>query len=730
MPPEGIPTAVEPVRSLDPSGSWGAVTYSGDSEVRESVGPTPPQPHEPVRRAHLAYAPGLDGVRALAVTAVVIFHLGASWLAGGFLGVDVFFTLSGFLITSILLTEFHSRGRIDVKNFYLRRARRLLPALYLLLGGVTLVAAVFARGELHRLRGDVVAALGYSTNWTQIFWNRSYFDQLDRPSLLQHLWSLAVEEQFYLLWPLILVACIASRRRWLPLAATVALTLLSTVLMAAMFHVGQDPARVYYGTDTHIAPMLLGAALAIVVSLRRQAGARGGTLAGRVGVDAASVLGLVGLVWAATSIDYYSPGLYRGGYLLVGLASGALILAAATAGTVTARLLSWDPLVWLGKRSYAIYLWHWPVLMLTRPGVDVSWPRPVLIPLQVAVILIASDLSFRYVEKPIRAHGFLAFLRGTGTRVHSRRTAHGAQSRPTRIGAITVTVVAAVAVTLFTAPGAPAGIQVDRSHDITIHVPSVAPHAPTPSPTPSATHSAPSTSAAPVVNTEPPFARPVRVSFFGDSQGMTLLLNKPNGLDGSISTSDSTVEGCGVLLGTIRSKVGFARDLSADCGNWPQLWAANAARNRPQIAVVELGAWDVFDDTVGGKQLRFGSPGWDAYFARQLATGIDVLTKAGAQVALMGVPCYRPIAAGGLPLLPERGYDNRTHHVTTLLEAAAKQNPLRVFMIHPPSQFCREPIASDVNYRWDGTHFYKPGAALTFQVITPQLLKIPQPPHH
>jgi hypothetical protein len=220
------------------------------------------------------------------------------------------------------------------------------------------------------------------------------------------------------------------------------------------------------------------------------------------------------------------------------------------------------------------------------------------------------------------------------------------------------------------------------------------------------------------------------VSFFGDSQGMTLLINKPNGLNGLITTSDSTVEGCGVLLGTIQSSVGFSRDLTSDCGNWESLWREHAQQHRPQIAVVELGAWDVFDDTVDGKRLAFGSPGWDAYFAQQLTKGIHVLTHTGAQVALVGVPCYRPVAAGGLPLLPERGYDNRTRHVTTLLRAAAKEDPQRVFMIHPPHQFCHGPISTDLNYRWDGTHFYKPGAALMFEVITPQLLKIPQPPRH
>jgi hypothetical protein len=212
---------------------------------------------------------------------------------------------------------------------------------------------------------------------------------------------------------------------------------------------------------------------------------------------------------------------------------------------------------------------------------------------------------------------------------------------------------------------------------------------------------------------------------------MTLLINKPNGLDKALTTSNSTVEGCGVLLGTIHSRTGYSRDLSADCGSWPDQWTKNAAVHNPQIAVVEIGAWDVFDDTVNGHDLTFGSPDWDGYFSRQLAAGIKILTRSGAQVALMGVPCYRPIAAGGLPLLPERGDDSRTRHLNTLLAAAAARSPQRVFMIHPPAAFCNDRrIANDTAYRWDGTHYYKPGAALVFQVITPQLLAIPQAPPH
>ena len=184
-----------------------------------------------------------------------------------------------------------------------------------------------------------------------------------------------------------------------------------------------------------------------------------------------------------------------------------------------------------------------------------------------------------------------------------------------------------------------------------------------------------------------------------------------------------------MMLGTISSRTGYTRDLTGDCGTWQQQWRTNVARNKPQIAVVEIGAWDVFDVTLDGKKMTFGSPAWNAYFQAQLRKGLHILTGAGAQVAIMGVPCYRPIAAGGLPLLPERGDDARTRHINTLLAAAAAKQPTRVFMVNPPAAFCtNRRIANDTAYRWDGTHYYIPGAALVFQKITPQLLAIPQPP--
>jgi peptidoglycan/LPS O-acetylase OafA/YrhL len=663
------------------------------------------------RATGLAFAPGLDGLRALAVAAVVVYHLGPRWLPGGFLGVDVFFVLSGFLITSLLVTEWKRDDRIDIGRFYLRRARRLLPALFVMLSVVVLVTASLAPGELYRLRGDVGAALGYATNWTQIASKQSYFQSLGPPSLLQHLWSLAVEEQFYLLWPVVLLGCLATRRRWVPLALTLTGIVASTVVMASMFSPGRDPARVYYGSDTHAAPLLIGAALALLPAVGR-ARDRRDVPRSTWSVDLAAACGALIVGTAMVTCTYYRPGLYRGGYLIIALAAAAVVYAAAGPSTVTARLLGFAPLRWLGVRSYGIYLWHWPVIGLTRRSTAVHLAAPQLAVLQATLSVVAAAVSYRLIERPIRSRGLLAVVRGV--------TVRRARLRPIVIVLAATGTVAAVGVQLL-GPGAAAArtgarIEVDPRSRPTVVIEVQAPQP------------APSAVGTPTRRVPAPFARPVRVGFFGDSQGMTLLLNKPDGLDRLLRLTDDTIEGCGVLGGTISSVSGQIRDLDADCRGWRSTWAAHAARDKPQIAVIEIGAWEVFDDTVDGVLLGFGTSGWDAYFARQLESGISFLRRAGSQVALLSVPCYQPISAGGLQALPERGDRARTSHVNTLLRAAARENPRHVFFIRSPRQFCNDPgVVGNTSYRWDGVHFYIPGAALEFRTIGPELLAIPQP---
>src|SRR5215212_7555337 len=382
----------------------------------------------------LPYLPGLDGLRALAVIAVLLYHDGLPWIPGGFLGVEVFFVLSGYLITSLLLAEWRAEGSVDLKVFWLRRARRLLPALYLLVVVTLSCAVLFLPEEVAGLRSDALAAFGYATNWYLIFGHESYFEAVGRPSLLKHLWSLAVEEQFYLVWPVLFWVSISfGATRWRHRRVFVGAlggAALSVLLLAVLYVPGADPSRLYYGTDTRAAGLLIGAALALVWTpgatrrsyptgrllqetsllgradhngLRRTFRRRWGWLV-PTSLDALGFFALGALVFFCLSLGEYAPFLYRGGLALVSLSTAAVIMAVAYPHTRLGGtgLLGWVPLRWIGERSYGIYLWHWPVFMVTRPQLDVSFDGLPLLALRLGVTVLLADLSYRYVETPIR----------------------------------------------------------------------------------------------------------------------------------------------------------------------------------------------------------------------------------------------------------------------------------------------------------------------------------------
>ncbi|MGF7238325.1 MAG: acyltransferase family protein [Frankia sp.] len=423
---------------------------------------------------------GLDGLRALAVAAVVVFHANPGWLPGGFLGVDVFFVISGFLITRLLLTELAATGALDLVRFYRRRARRLLPALAVVVVTCVVMSALVWRDAFGAARVDAVAAALYVTNWWYLLRHQSYFQQIGRPSALTHLWSLGVEEQFYLLWPmaLVLVAAAIRRRgrrgegrRWewrrgeaqrgifggglthggpaglthggtaglthggtarltrldqttVTRAVLVVATLgagLSTAAMAWLAARGDVPfreesTRVYFGTDTHSMGLMTGAALAAATLLT------GGRR--RVPVALTDLLGVLGLVitgWFLVGTDEFSAGLYRFGFLELSLAATVLVGAATRPGSRLGRALDNPPMRWLGKRSYEVYLWHWPVFVVTRPGIDLSWsPIPTLL-LRLAIVAALAGLTYRYVELPVRDGRLVAAL--TVARTAGRRRA-------------------------------------------------------------------------------------------------------------------------------------------------------------------------------------------------------------------------------------------------------------------------------------------------------------------
>ena len=350
--------------------------------------------------AGLPYFPALDGIRALAVIAVLFYHAGLN-IWGGFLGVESFFVLSGFLITALLRAEWQQSGRVDLRAFWMRRARRLLPALFLMLAGTVVLANVVLDRPAVGLRDDILAALGYVMNWRLVLSNQSYFDPSVRPPLLQNLWSLAVEEQFYFAWPLLFIAGMRFLRPAGLLLATIATAFASALLMALLYQPGFDPSRIYYGTDTRVAGLLLGAALAMVwAPWRDQARPRRGL--GPL-LDTAGLLAGAGLISAYLWLYEYHPLLYRGGFAMTAFGT-AVVVAASThpRACLVPAILGWRPLRWIGQRSYGIYLWHWPIFIVTQPYRDVpigGWP---LVALRLAIVGAVAALSYRFVELPAR----------------------------------------------------------------------------------------------------------------------------------------------------------------------------------------------------------------------------------------------------------------------------------------------------------------------------------------
>ncbi|SFK33483.1 acyltransferase family protein [Cellulomonas sp. KH9] len=399
----------------------------------------------------LPHLRGLDGVRALAVVAVLLYHLRVPWASGGFLGVDVFFVLSGYLMTTLVLDEVAATGAFRTRRFLARRVRRLVPALAVVLVAVA-GAGLVARDTLTTLRGDLLAAATYTSNWWQVVADRSYFELTGRPPLLQHLWTLAVEAQFYLVVPLAAVLALrAGRARVGQVAAGLAVA--STVAMGVMaarqgMPVPHDATRAYVGTDTHAMGLLLGVAAATVWRpwhTWRRAGSwlteRGDPVRRfEAGIaDAVGAAALVGVVACVVLVDEFSAGLYRGGFLAFSALAVVLVGAAADPAGLLGRALSRQPLRWLGERSYGIYLWHWPVLMLTRPDQDLTlpgWASPVV---RVGVTLLLAEASYRWVETPVRRGALrrlVAALRTPGP---------GRRSLAVRTGAVAV--VATVALT-------------------------------------------------------------------------------------------------------------------------------------------------------------------------------------------------------------------------------------------------------------------------------------------
>jgi len=362
------------------------------------------------------YMPGIDGLRALSVLAVIAYHLDLHELPGGFLGVGVFFVLSGYLITDQLIARWQQERRLDLKTFWLRRARRLLPAMFLTTAAVSAWLAIVDPSRLGDLAGDIGSAAAYVNNWWLIYHQVSYFESFGPPSPFGHYWSLAVEEQFYLVWPIALLVLL----RFVPRRGGAAAWMLagaaaSALLMALLYSPGADPSRVYYGSDTRVFGLLIGAALAVVWPSRKLAAAL--PQGRRVVLDAIGAGALAAILYMVVQVSEYDPFVYRGGLALLSVLTAIVVAVLAHPASRLARMLSAKSLRWIGARSYGLYLWHYPVIVLTNPVVNTGEFHLTRALLQVAASFVLAALSWKLVEEPI--------LRG-GKRRDSQAASRGA----------------------------------------------------------------------------------------------------------------------------------------------------------------------------------------------------------------------------------------------------------------------------------------------------------------
>jgi len=372
----------------------------------------------------IQYIPAIDGLRALAVIAVMFYHLGFSWIPGGFLGVDLFFVISGYVITRLLLDSIAQSGGLDLRGFYIARARRLLPALIFMVVSTIIAIGIWAPDTIKRLLTDTPFSLTGTMNWWLVAHHQDYFESIGRPPLLQHTWSLAVEAQFYLVWPLILYFILKRLgKKIIPAASLVIAAASGIALLLVSFSLDASNAskvsHVYFGTDTHSIGLFLGAALAVSwipqnfkVTVTQQA---------QNFIDGVGVFGFIGILSCFLFIDETQPTLYKIAFPLAGLFGAAIIMSVVHPASRFAPVLQNPVFLWIGERSYAIYLWHWVIFQVTRPSLDLAGQQWALYALRILIVFALSDISLRFVELPIRRGVFQYWLKGLKYRTKKDR---------------------------------------------------------------------------------------------------------------------------------------------------------------------------------------------------------------------------------------------------------------------------------------------------------------------
>jgi peptidoglycan/LPS O-acetylase OafA/YrhL len=584
-------------------------------QAAEVAGPV--DPDAPSQGPSLAYIPALDGVRGVAIIVIMGFHGGVFLTSGGFYSLDMFFTLSGFLITSLLIGEWQRTATIRLGAFWARRARRLLPALLVMLIGVALYAAFLVPPNTYtHLRSDGISALFYFANWHFIAIGSNYFVQTGLTSPLTHTWSLAVEEQFYLLWPLVVLGVFKLWRSTCALLYVCVVGALASAVDMAVLYSSANVNRVYYGTDTRAQSLLIGAALAVSLSLwsdRRRA--RGTVLAAndpqraRLGGDPAwaartsrgralvLVTGFAGVGISAalwTTVSYNDPLAYRGGFLLAALATSAVLFSVVCwQGSVLARCLSFSPLRYVGRISYGLYLWHFPLFLLldhARTGLT----GYALFGVRSAATLVIATASFYLIERPIRQRSFL---------------------RGWRAWLVTPVATGAVVVALLAATTSPSIGAV----------------------------------AVPPSNHPPDLYRgpAVKVLLVGDSTALTLGIGLSEHQDSyDVQLLNGGIVGCGVTFGSEFQLQGIDAPMDRHCTSpgavdaWPQVWARDIKGDSPNVVMILVGRWEVANRTYQGHWTNIENPAYATYVRDQLEFAARLAGSGGARVVLMTAPCY------------------------------------------------------------------------------------------
>ncbi|WP_338747782.1 acyltransferase family protein [Janibacter alittae] len=630
----------------------------------------------------LPYRPAIDGLRAFAVLSVITFHLLPATLPGGWFGVDVFFVISGFLITALLLAEYRrERGRINLVGFWFARARRLLPALFVVLAAV-LVGATFltVSGRTGHVAGDVLATLGYLANWRFVLGDEAYFGQVASPSPLRHAWSLAVEEQFYIVYPVILIGLLALLRRRATLVAVLALiSVASAVLMASLHHPGLDPSRVYYGTDTRAHQLLVGAAVAALIS-----GGPGAIDRDRIRIldTWCRRLALPALLVVLSAFWWAGPAqsaIFEGWAVPLSLTICVVLVAASSpAASLSQRLLSWEPLRRIGVVSYGLYLWHWPLIVFLNDQV-LPIPTAARVVVQAGLTALLAWLSYRYVERPVRREGIRALVPRL-----PRASAMVAWA------AVPALVVGAVAL-------------------------------------PAAARTVASTTASSSELTIPqPAYRPggemISVTFIGNSVPLSLTTNFSASNHPDLRLRSLANTGCDPL-DVNRFADGKVLTEAEGCPQWRDSWSTELAKDPSDVVLYFIAQTMVTDRVLDGRVITFGSPAWVHLIEQEL----DEVRSAAddSEFALMNLACHE------MPTFNSEEIQrvNDEQYVTTLNETVstwAQENDVPVLDQHSllcPGGEYHDTINGVPLYQ-DGIHFTAESGPVFWRWLAPRLQRI------